>query len=174
MVVVCGSPKKRIVFAAVTTKHATFQTRCFSQQIETMVENGSVHRIRLAGPWQVVIGDESRQIELPACWQEILGDYGGPAIFRRSFNSPTGLKNQRLFIVLPATGGFGTVWLNHVLVGNFNDTDVESLSGVSPERRFEITQPLQRFNQLKIELTCHPQSDLPYGLCEPVILEIVE
>lgn len=138
-----------------------------------MIENSSTHRIRLAGPWQVVTDGESKQIKLPACWQEILGEYSGPAIFKRSFNAPTGVKNQRLFIVLPATGGLGAVWLNQVLIGNFDDGQAESQNAASSEWRFEISEQLQRFNQLEIELTCHPQTGIPCGFCEPVTLEIV-
>jgi len=139
-----------------------------------MPDDSSIHRIRLAGPWEVVTGAVTKRVKMPAGWQEILGTYSGSVIFKRSFNSPTGLKNQQLFIVLPITHCRGFVWLNNVLVGDFNDEKTGSQNESLFENKFEITRLIQQHNQLKIELTCQPQLHSECGLCSPVILEIVE
>ncbi len=138
-----------------------------------MPDDSSIHRIRLAGPWEVVADAGNKRVKMPAGWQEVLGSYCGSAIFKRSFNSPTGLQNQRLYIVLPATHCRGSVWLNNVLLGEFNDEKTDSQNESQAETKFEITSLIQQHNQLKIELICQPQLHPECGLCSPVILEIV-
>ncbi len=131
-----------------------------------MPEDSSVHQIRLAGPWSMITDTGARKIKMPASWRDLLGDYSGTVIFKRSFNSPTGLQNQRLFIVLPETHCRGVIRLNNVVVGAFNETQIKN--------RFEITRLIQPHNHLEIELSCLPESRNETGLHSPVILEIVE
>ncbi len=139
-----------------------------------MPDDSSIHQIRLVGPWEVVTDTENKRVKMPADWQEILGNYCGSAIFKRSFNSPTGLQNQRLYIVLPVTHCHGSVWLNNVLLGDFDDEKIDSQNESQAENKFEITRLIQKHNQLKIELTCQPQLHSECGLCLPVMLEIVQ
>ncbi len=139
-----------------------------------MPDETRVHRIRLAGPWDVITAAESKRIKMPSGWRNILGTYCGSAIFKRSFNSPVGLKNQRLFIVIPFTHGCGSVRLNSQFIGEFDETGSGTPGDSTIEKKYEITHHIGSYNQLEIELTCQPDLYPECGLDSAVLLEIVE
>lgn len=132
----------------------------------------SVHRIRLQGPWEVILngedaGDSSPvPIQVPICWRDLFGDQDGTARFVRPFNAPTNLDpGDRLFVVVPEESGeIRSLLLN----------GVEQGADPAFPLRFEVTNSLRDFNRLEIVLHADPAT-LPEGrggLWQPVILEI--
>lgn len=144
----------------------------------------ATHRIRLAGPWivkseldfrgQSIKTKNGCKVNLPASWQNIFGLQNGTAVFKRSFNSPTGLHGQKIFLVLPLTNGSGQLHLNDQFLGEFNEETAEGKADADYEKKYEVSQFLQLHNQLKIELTCQPNTAHKCGLCNAIVLEIVE
>ena len=111
---------------------------------------------------------------MPASWQEIFGTQCGTAIFRRSFNSPTGLQNQKVFLVIPVINCTGQLCLNDQFLGKLEDEIPSTKEETGFEKRFEITQLIQPRNRINIELTCASQAQPDCGLCTAIILEIAE
>ena len=115
------------------------------------------HRIHLRGPWEYEwrpladAGDMPRtgRVKMPASWQDLFGDGGGSAVFRRRFNKPTNLElHERVSLVFDGIGGTGRVELNGREVG--------TLVTVDHATRFEVTPLLQESNELCVVLTWDP------------------
>lgn len=137
------------------------------------------HRINLKGPWETrgelaeraelmdaKIRDQ--RVRLPADWKSVFGLIPGTIEFRRRFHTPTNLSpRDQVFVCTDHCGGTGIVRLNGQLLGEFPPDD-------STGWRFEVTELLQSFNELSIELTCQPGHEQNDGLCSPVAIEIVE
>jgi hypothetical protein len=136
----------------------------------------SVHRIRLIGPWEFAwrtsTGDgaeldgkaASGTIKMPCDWQSIFGSRGGKVAFSRRFHRPTNLEpHERVLIVLTGVGGSGTIRLNGDSLLEFSDADsVEA----------DVTNKLEAFNLLEIEVEHQPIAGKLGGLHSPVVLEI--
>lgn len=123
----------------------------------------SVHRINLRGPWDyewLTPADDSLPgtfskagtVSMPQDWQTLFGGASGHARFQRKFHRPTNLEpHERVFIVMTASRGSGTIRLNETLIGEF-EADGTELS-------FEVTNALDRFNVLTIELVYSPKEE---------------
>jgi beta-galactosidase/beta-glucuronidase len=145
----------------------------------------SSYRFFLRGPWQSeplarVERDESgtlvwsgsplpaaATVRLPASWQDLFGGFRGRVRFRRRFHPPTNVEaDDRLFIVLDAVGGEGTVSLNGRFLGK---TDRQERS-----TDYDVTGQLRPNNELEIDLE-YPDfagDRKPGGLFAPIALEI--
>jgi len=133
-----------------------------------------MHRINLKGPWgfQPLEGISSGPlpaagtVKFPADWQNFLGDFRGRTLFTRTFNCPTNLDaHERVNLLLDGVSGRACITLNGKLVG--------AIDNQSPPVRFDITQRLERHNQLQIEVQWDGAADQRGGLWAPVALEIV-
>lgn len=138
------------------------------------------HWIRLRGPWEVawLAADGGtdpqqtavRRVTLPASWQELFGQCGGTARFRRRFQRPTGLDpDERVRIVLEDVGGSIAARLNDVPLSPLYDED-------EPEKMcFDVTDLLQFTNLLTLDITFDPSGSEPShgGLWRPVLIEIL-
>ncbi len=136
------------------------------------------HSIRLIGPWLVQPQDglqfadqcenssASRRVKMPVSWQELFGKASGQATFTRSFNSPTGIDQQALTIILEELHASGTVSLNGGQRIEFGIDDHYLQIGV--------TSQLKLNNQLVVEMFCEPSEHALCGLHSPVILLIEE
>ena len=136
------------------------------------------HSIRLIGPWFVQPQDglqfidqreeiaAVRRIKMPASWENLFGNAKGKATFMRTFNSPTGIDQQTLKIMLEELNGSGTVSLNGEQLIEYGNDDNHI--------QVNITSQLKLNNQLVIELVCDPSGKSICGLHRPVILMIEE
>jgi len=133
-----------------------------------------MHRINLKGPWgfQPLEGlssdslPEAGTVKFPAAWQSFLGDFRGRTRFSRTFNCPTNLDaHERVNLLLDGVSGQARITLNGKLVG--------AIDNPAPPARFDITQFLERHNQLQIEVQWEGAADQPGGLWAPVALEII-
>lgn len=132
----------------------------------------SVHRIRLIGPWEFAwrssTGDgaeaESGTIKMPCDWQSVFGVRGGRVAFSRRFHRPTNLDpHEQVLIVLTGVGGNGTIRLNGDFLLEFRAVDSAEV---------DVTNKLQAFNLLEIEIEYQPIEGSLGGLHAPVALEI--
>jgi hypothetical protein len=128
----------------------------------------AMHRIRLKGPWEVIApgGDAFERIDVPVAWRDLFGDRSGTARFRRRFHAPTNLdEGERVVIRIPLETG-------EVRRFTCNETPVPELPG--DPLAFDVTGPLQSFNELQFEITFDPHEtpNKPGGLWEAVCLEI--
>lgn len=119
----------------------------------------SAHRIRLAGPWELVTTGTTAsrtRVNMPCSWADLPIPEDAEAIFRRSFHAPTGLSDQhRVFLELPVKA------VQVCIDGQPVESDGDDL-------RFEISAHLNGFHLLEIRLAGPP------GLEEPVWLVIEE
>ena len=101
---------------------------------------------------------------MPCDWQSIFGSRGGKVAFSRRFHRPTNLEpHERVLIVLTGVGGSGTIRLNGDSLLEFSDADsVEA----------DVTNKLEAFNLLEIEVEHQPIAGKLGGLHSPVVLEI--
>lgn len=109
------------------------------------------HRIRLAGPWELLIDDEWQRMKLP-------GTVPGPeAVLRRSFNTPSNLGvDQQVCCEIPPE--FGTIECV-----TLDDIPLK----LSAERRVDLSAHLHGFHRLQI--SCHPMN----GIVQPPTLVIM-
>lgn len=126
-----------------------------------------VHRIRLKGPWEYssADGSQSGRVTMPAEWDELFDRHINQATFRRLFHQPTNLDaRDRVFLVFDGVGGEGEFLLNGQAAGEL----IES----SEPQRFDVTELLQPFSELVVELHRNATNDRPGGLHDVVALEI--
>jgi hypothetical protein len=127
-----------------------------------------IHTIRLQGPWELTRSgnDSPQRIQVPCAWRSLQGDACATVVFSRNFNSPTNLaSDDTLSIQLPEDAG-------EILAVRLNGTVLLPVPGSSGG--YAISEPLQPFNRLSIELTCNP-AEVPEdrgGLWQPVLLRI--
>lgn len=110
-----------------------------------------------------------KTVTMPVAWQDLFGARPGTALFRRRFNRPSNLESeQRVRIVISQPRGEVTLQLNGKPVPVAVNAG-ETLLG-------DVTDQLQDFNLLEVQLTCDvpSDSDSPAGLWRPVVLEITE
>lgn len=141
-----------------------------------MPSEPSTYRIRLRGPWDYAwleegssIPPDMETVTMPVSWQELFGTRAGTALFRRRFNSPSNLREgQPVRIVVSQVGGEVALRLNGEAVTVTARADGE-VAG-------DVTDLLEDFNVLEVELSCDPGGDEspPIGLWRPVVLEIKE
>src|SRR5688500_15146928 len=154
-----------------------------------------MHTIRLRGPWQLeaikryvreadgsylaAIDDlpAAASAKMPADWRDSLGpDFLGVVRYRRAFNRPTNLSQERVWLVVEPPRSCGLVRLNGEPLG-------EARFGSSPGR-FDIRRLLKDYNAVEIQVE-HPELDdegraadgielVPGGLVGEVWLEIDE
>ena len=134
------------------------------------------HQIRLRGPWQVAwLGDDSPEnavpsfdtVYLPESWVELFGDADGRALFRRRFNRPSNLDpHERVGILLTDIRGEAIV--------RCNSSEITPADDAPSLQRYDVTDVLQDFNVLDIEIVCRPSAipEKDSGLWRPVLLEI--
>ncbi len=112
------------------------------------------HRIRLAGPWELVQQNESTTIKLPCSRDAVVApiDWSQPLSLRRRFNTPTNLAaGDRVFVDVPECfGPVESVLLDGVPVHEVDD----------PRRRYDITSGLSMFHTVQVNLTCCDADDL--------------
>jgi hypothetical protein len=136
----------------------------------------SVHRIRLIGPWEFAwrssTGDgakiegvaESGTIKMPCDWQSAFGSRGGKVSFSRRFHRPTNLEpHEQVLIILTGVGGSGTIRLNGDSLLEFRAVDSVGV---------DVTNKLEAFNLLEVEIEHEPIEGKLGGLHAPVVLEI--
>lgn len=142
-----------------------------------MPSEPSTYRIRLRGPWEYAWlenGSASdtlalETVTMPASWQELFGMRAGTALFRRRFNCPSNLReDQPVRIVVSQVGGDVAFRLNSKPVAVTPGPDGELLG--------DVTEQLEDFNVLDVQVSCDPAGDsgTPLGLWQPVVLEIEE
>lgn len=131
----------------------------------------SCHRIRLRGPWNLVVHDQEAQSEqrvsVPDSWQNLLGTTRGVICLSRRFNCPTRLGDDDQVCLVLSPIPFETVRLL------LNEQEIVLKSALSEAIRFDVTQLLQPNNRFVMELTIPEdrlQSD--YGDFEGVTIEI--
>lgn len=114
-----------------------------------------MHRIRLAGPWEMVrldTPDKSVRITMPVDWADLPDNPGGAIRFRRTFHAPTGVEpTDRVRIIFPVL------------------PDAVALDGkpqVVEQLAVDVTAALADFHVLDVTISSAP------GLSEPVWLEI--
>ena len=112
------------------------------------------HRIRLAGPWELVQRHESTTIKLP-CTRESVADWvdwSNPLSLRRRFNTPTNLAaGDRVFVDVPKCfGPVESVLLDGVAVHEVPDQ----------HRRYDVTAGLSMFHTVQINLACCDEAKL--------------
>lgn len=128
------------------------------------------YRIRLQGPWQVVLPDgdvsDRREISVPCDWLTSVGNLSGMALFYRRFNRPTNLADQdRVLIRLPDQVGQVTrCELNQQLIECESDDPC----------LFDLTPQLKLSNEIMFAIEFSPNSDNQGtgGLWKPAMLEI--
>ena len=136
----------------------------------------SVHRIRLIGPWEFAwrsstgvgvesdSGAESGTIKMPCDWQSIFGSRGVKVAFSRRFHRPTNLEShEQVLVVLTGVGGSGTIRLNGSSLLEFRALDSVEV---------DVTNKLEAFNLLEVEVEHQPIEGILGGLHAPVVLEI--
>lgn len=145
-----------------------------------------IHRIHLKGPWNYEwldgphgSGDTTEttspedspllpdsRVRMPASWQSAFGNVSGTIRFRRRFQRPTNLdENERVHIAFEGIGGEASIAVNDNSIGSQSDT-AETIS-------FDVTELLERSNELSVELTFTPDDASTLGgLYKPVALEI--
>ncbi|WP_437193077.1 hypothetical protein [Planctomicrobium sp. SH527] len=128
------------------------------------------YRIRLQGPWQVVLPDgdvsDRREISVPCDWLTSVGSLSGMALFYRRFNRPTNIEERdRVLIRLPDQVGVVTRC-------ELNQQPVECES--DNPCLFDVTAQLKLNNEVMfaIEFTPTPENQGTGGLWRPAILEI--
>lgn len=140
-----------------------------------MPSEPSTYRIRLRGPWEyawlevgAAVPPEMETVTMPVSWQELFGARAGRALFRRRFNCPSNLRvDQPVRIVLSQVGG--------EIALRLNGDPVAVTSGPDGDVLGDVTELLEDFNVLEVELRCDPGSEnTPVGLWRPVMLEIEE
>ena len=114
----------------------------------------SPHRIRLRPAWQYCGGavfDQARsqRVEVPDRRTPQQRVDQAQAVYRRSFNRPTGLQPQsRVWLVFTAVEGTGAARLNGRPIGTFD----ASADGSPACGRFEVTRLLQNANVIEVTL----------------------
>jgi hypothetical protein len=106
-------------------------------------------------------------VTMPVSWQELFGTRAGTALFRRRFNCPSNLRDdQPVRIVVSQVGGEIAIRLN--------GEPVTVTAGADGEVAGDVTDLLEEFNVLEVELRCSPGGgeSPPVGLWRPVVLEI--
>ena len=141
-----------------------------------MPSEPSTHCIRLRGPWEyawleegAAVPPDMETVTMPVSWQELFGARAGRALFRRRFNCPSNLKvDQPVRIVFSHVGGEISLRINGEPVTVTPGPDRDVLG--------DVTDWLEDFNVLEIEVSCDPVGDenTPVGLWRPVVLEIEE
>jgi hypothetical protein len=153
----------------------------------------SAHTIRLRGPWtleplerfaershggyqpqQASLPRERQQ--MPADWCEPLGpDFLGIVRYRRNFNRPTNLQDDRVWLLIEPPRSCGLV--------RVNGSELGYVRFGAPAGRFDITPLLKDHNSIEIDVE-HPELDdnskapddgsiyVPGGLVGEVRLEI--
>ncbi|MEI8381930.1 MAG: hypothetical protein WCJ09_17505 [Planctomycetota bacterium] len=136
----------------------------------------SVHRIRLAGPWEYTWLESldhkhpeqaSGTIKIPADWQVVFGLVAGSAVFSRKFHRPTNLEpHEQVVMHFKGIAGSGEIRLNDVVLMAFSET-----AGVL---ECDITTSMQPFNRLEIHLRFDPSASPATrgGLYDDVAIEI--
>ena len=136
----------------------------------------SVHRIRLAGPWEYKwlesLDDKHPEqatgtIKIPADWQVVFGLIAGNAVFARKFHRPTNLEpHEQVVIHFKGIAGSGEIRLNDVVLMIFPET-----AGVL---ECDITTSMLAFNRLEIRLRFDPSASSATrgGLFDDVAIEI--
>lgn len=151
---------------------ATVEFGSYSREFRAMLTSPleletRVHRINLKGPWEYEAagGSPRGRVTMPADWQSLFDAAVTRASFRRTFHKPSNLDpNERVFLVLDAVGGTGTIALNGKPAGELTDSD--------RPQRFDVTDALQPFSELVVDLSVAPGYDGPAGLHGVVALEI--
>lgn len=148
----------------------------------------SVHRIRLAGPWDYrwlsddvhcSLGDFPRDIipledatdrsggsvKMPCDWTTLFGPRAGCASFKRKFHRPTNLEShERVAIQLTGVGGEGLIVLNGKTVLCFKEAKAVEV---------DVTESLRPFNTVDVLLRFVPEAEGKIGgLYDSVFLEI--
>lgn len=125
------------------------------------------------------IAPEFETVDMPASWRELFGDESGTVLFRRRFNRPTHLEpHQRLSIALTDVAGAVSVRVNGALRAVSREPRAGPRDSVlsTPHSAlcYDITDVLQDYNLLEVEITFDPRAapDNPGGLWQPVVLEI--
>jgi hypothetical protein len=127
-----------------------------------MSQQETTHRIRLNGPWEVhpeAAGAPTGRLMVPGT----LGDggwtdYVGRVRFRRRFGKPTGLTNERVWLVFERIAGAATVALNG-----------QALGEIQSQGAFEVTTQLGGRNEVEVVLVA---KDDQCGIVGDVVLEI--
>lgn len=134
-----------------------------------------VHRIRLAGPWDVAGPFEEddaaddvawRRVDIPSTWQELFGGAAGTAHFRRSFNKPTNLtSSERVLVELPEEAG-------QLVAAEINKKTIAL--PLDPPPRLDVSNLLEDFNTLVLQIEFDPDVQFAAcgGLWKPVVLAI--
>ena len=134
------------------------------------------HTIRLTGPWQVVRVEplqfaeggvketESLRVKMPKSWQDLFGPVSGEAVFLRTFNKPTGIDRERIFLSIEDLKCSG-----HLM---FNDNIIHRFPQEEDHLYIDITDQLQLTNKLSLYLHCNPLDNDICGLHRPVTLKI--
>jgi hypothetical protein len=129
-----------------------------------MSENEATHRIRLNGPWEVhpeaYAGDApyGRMIVPTTLGESGWAGCRGHICLRRRFGKPTGLTNERVWLVFTGIAGQAKVALND-----------KSLGMVHSPLFIEITALLRERNELDVVLDA---KDDQCGIVGDVVLEI--
>ncbi len=138
------------------------------------------HTIRLAGPWEcepqlpLIWQHESgkadatpRRVKFPTTWESLFGFQGGTVRLQRRFNSPTGIRNQRLAIACQHARATGELRLNGELLGPL-PADRDSV-------RYELPALQPGANLLELTLHHTPTTTASaHSLGHPISLEIYE
>lgn len=130
------------------------------------------HQISLRGPWQYEWlspppdhQPPSGRCTLPLDWETEWGRVVGIVACHRWFHRPTNLEtHETVWVIAEGVRGGRRVCLNGQLL--------EDLAADQSVVALEVTNRLQRRNQLSIELSVDPVSLAPAGLAGPVRLEI--
>lgn len=123
------------------------------------MSNDSLHRIRLAGPWELIWGENGSnraRIQLPSDASAIPDGAIGDVVYRRAFHAPTGLSANT------------SVWLEFPIKPVDVRLDEQPCLIDATSQRCDLTGRLSEFHMLAVSVRCPP------GLTEPVWLVISE
>ena len=128
--------------------------------------------MRLHGPWQYEwlsqdpsdsIVPRTGRVKIPIQWKSLFGDVAGKACFRRRFHKPTNLEaHERVYIVLEEIKGRVQISINDSVLGTA-DNPQETID-------YEITEYLEPFNELSVEIEFDPAATSRKEDSTPVIL----
>ena len=105
--------------------------------------------------------------KIPSDWQVLFGAAAGVAVFSRKFHRPTNLEpHEQVVLHFKGIAGHGEIRLNDVVLMSFPETN--------GSLECEITNSMQAFNRLEIQLQFDPlqSPSTRGGLFDDVAIEI--
>ena len=134
----------------------------------------SVHEIRLAGPWEIVVNEEApTRTQLPISVDSVAQKNGNSISgvkLQRRFHAPSGLSDStKLELVVSDSRPIVDLRINDQQLAA--TTPEDSKVGESQTIVYPISGNLQSFNILSIDLNIHKAKD---SAIEQVILRIIE